>query len=338
MQCGTQLPDDAKFCSKCGADVQGGSQGQPLPAAQPSQAPQTLAPAGVTELKCPTCGAPIKPLFGEMVITCDYCGSSISLGQSGWTNLEKHTMLSLVLQSQDAVLVKIKELMDKGLLHRHLEEDSQQEELTLSYVPFWLIPVSARSSIVAADTVATVGTIATEAALFGMMAGGMGGGRRGGIGIGGGLAEGAMMGTMMGGMGGGMNMRKAFSLNENYNFPIVAIKSFTDYQPRDYQFDLAQREVFDVGKLPKGVGLKVLNGDISEDMAKYQAKAMVDQLQSDKAHKQYHMIQQMNTEMDVAEGELLHAPIWFARFDHKGSKIVLVIDANSGSVVNSIGL
>jgi hypothetical protein len=185
--------------------------------------------------------------------------------------------------------------------------------------------------------VATVGTIATEAALFGMMAGGLGGGRRGGIGFGGGIAEGAMMGTMMGG-GGGMNMRKAFTLNENYNFPIVAIKSFTQYQPNDYQFNLEEREVFDVGKLPKGVGIKVLNGDISEEMAKYQAKAIVDQLQSEKAHKQYHMIQQMNTEMDVADAELLHAPVWFARFDHKGSKIVLVIDANSGAIVNSIGL
>ena len=71
---------------------------------------------------------------------------------------------------------------------------------------------------------------------------------------------------------------------------------------------------------------------------KYQAKAMVDQLQSQKAHKQYHMIQQMNTQMDVADAELLHAPIWFARYDHKGSKIVLVLDANSGALVNSIGL
>jgi len=50
------------------------------------------------------------------------------------------------------------------------------------------------------------------------------------------------------------------------------------------------------------------------------------------------MIQQMHTEMDVAEAELLHAPIWFARYDHKGNKIALVIDANEGSIINSIGL
>lgn len=249
----------------------------------------------------------------------------------------KQTMLPLKLKSPDLVVEKIRSLMDRGLLHRHLQEKSTREELTLSYVPYWLIPVSARTSIVAADTVASVGTIATEAALFGAMAGGIGGGRRGG-GFGGGVLPGVVLGTMMGGAGGGMNMRKAFSLNENYNFPVVAIKAFTQYQPADYQFDLMEREIFDVNKLPKGVGIKILNGDISEDVAKYQAKVMVDQLQSQKAHKQYHMIQQMNTQLDVADGELLHAPVWFARYDHKGSKIVLVMDANSGAVVNSVGL
>jgi hypothetical protein len=50
------------------------------------------------------------------------------------------------------------------------------------------------------------------------------------------------------------------------------------------------------------------------------------------------MIQELHTDVDVAEAELLHAPIWFAQYDHKGKKIVLVIDGNSGSVINSIGV
>ena len=41
------------------------------------------------------------------------------------------------------------------------------------------------------------------------------------------------------------------------------------------------------------------------------------------------MIQSMNTECDVGDVELLHVPVWFARYDHKGDKIMLVIDANS---------
>jgi len=82
----------------------------------------------------------------------------------------------------------------------------------------------------------------------------------------------------------------------------------------------------------------VLNGDISEDDAKYQAKTLVDQLQSQKAHAQYHMIQQITSQEDVSDTELLHVPIWFVRYDHGGNKIVLVVDGNSGNVINSLGL
>jgi len=110
----------------------------------------------------------------------------------------------------------------------------------------------------------------------------------------------------------------------------------TDYQPRDYQFNLEGRELFDISKLPKSV--KILNGDISEEAAKNQAKTLVDQLQSQKAHAKYHMIQSIHTDSDVGDVELLHVPVWFAKFDHKGHEIVLVIDANSGRVINSLGL
>ncbi len=36
--------------------------------------------------------------------------------------------------------------------------------------------------------------------------------------------------------------------------------------------------------------------------------------------------------------ELLHVPVWFVRYDHKGNKIVLVVDENSGNVINGMGL
>ena len=129
---------------------------------------------------------------------------------------------------------------------------------------------------------------------------------------------------------------KSEQMDANYNFPVVALKALTEYQPRDYQFNLEGRTDFDITKIPKNV--KVLNGDIGEDAAKGQAKTLVDQLQSEKAHAKYHMIQRLTTESDVGDVELLHVPIWFARYDHKGHKIVLVLDANSGNVINSIGL
>jgi len=332
LKCGAQLPDDAVFCSRCGASQssqakmtqQSGGYANPV---------QVLAPSTATSLKCPSCGAPIAPKFGEMIITCEYCGSSVTLGSSGWANIQKQTMLPLRIQSTDDISARVRSMMDTGLLHRHLQESSNLEEMNLSVVPYWLVAASARTSLIATDMLAEGATVATTAALFGVMAG-MGGGRRGGFG--GPLLTGAVLGSMMGGGIGGGGQRKAMQMDDNYNFPIVALKALTSYQPHDYQTSLQDRTLFDISQYPKGI--KVLNGDISEDSARYQAKTLVDELQSQKAHAKYHMIQQIQSQVDVSDTELLHVPVWFVRYDHKGNKIVLVIDGNSGSAINSIGL
>jgi hypothetical protein len=281
-----------------------------------------------------------------MVITCEYCGSGVTLGDQGWTGVQKQTMLPIKLGDTDKVNAIITSMMDKGFLHRHLHEESTQEEMSLSYVPYWIVSVSARTTVVATNLAAEVGQTATTAALMGVILGGMGGGFGGGRRIFGGgfsvlrptngflLSKWFMLYGM--GMGYGGGMLKSEQIDENYNFPVVALKALTEYQPRDYQFDLESRTLFDISKIPKNV--KVLNGDIGEDVAKSQAKTLVDQLQSEKAHAKYHMIQKLTTDSDVGDVELLHAPIWFARYDHKGKKIVLVFDANSGNLINSLGL
>jgi len=341
-KCGTQLPDNATFCMKCGINI-GATQQKQAAASTAS----ILAPFGATALKCPSCGAPISPKFGEMIITCEYCGSAVTLGTQGWTNIQKQTMLPLKVTSVDEMNSIIKPLMDRGLLHRHLQEDSKQEEMSLTYVPYWIVSVSARTTVTTTNETAQIAQTASTAMLMGVIFGGMGGfgGRRrlfgGGVGIGGLLTSTLGLGRMRimafgMGMGRGGGMKKEEQMDENYNFPVIALKALTDYQPRDYQFNLEDRELFDMSKLPKGI--KILNGDISEDVAKNQAKTLVDQLQSQKAHAKYHTIQRLATESDVGDMELLHTPIWFARYDHKGKKMVLVIDGNSGKVINSMGL
>src|SRR3989449_7965489 len=284
LKCGSQLPDDAAFCSKCGAKTNSsGMTSQTQSNSVTPGATQILAPSNAQSLKCPSCGAPIAPKFGEMIITCEYCGSSITLGNAGWANIQKQTMLPLKIPTTDQITSLVRSMMDRGLLNRHLQESSTLEEMTLSLVPYWLVAISARTSIVATDMVTEGATVATTAALFGVLAGGMGGGgRRGGFGSAP-LLEGAMLGSMMNRGGGN---RKAGQMKENYNFSIITLKALTTYQPRDYQFALEGRTLFDISQFPKGI--KTLNGDISEDAAKYQAKTLVDQLQSQKALAKYH--------------------------------------------------
>jgi len=286
-----------------------------------------------------------------------YCGSGVTLGNQGWTNLQKQTMLTLKVTTVDQVNTIIKPIVNNGILHRHRLEDSKQEEMSLTYVPYWIVSVSARTAITVANQTAQIAQTATAAALMGVILGGMGGGggggRRGGRGgrrvfegqvktdnpFAGilGLKRIRIMAFGMGmGMGRGGGNKNAQQMDENYNFPVIALKALTDYQPHDYQFNLGGRELFDIAKLPKDV--KILNGDISEEGAKTQAKTLVDQLQSQKAHAKYQAIQSMHTDCDVGDVELLHVPVWFAKFDNKGKKIVLVIDANSGKVINNSGL
>ena len=80
----------------------------------------------------------------------------------------------------DQVNSIITPMMDKGLLHRHLHEDSTQEEMSLTYVPYWIVSVSARTSVIATDETAQIAQTATTAALMGVIFGGMGGGFGGG--------------------------------------------------------------------------------------------------------------------------------------------------------------
>ena len=101
-KCGATLPDDAAFCMKCGYQISNpaagsspGSSGTQTPQTAASHKPdQIIAPQGVTSFKCPNCGAPLSPKFGEMVITCEYCGSAVALQNSGWTNIQKQRLTS----------------------------------------------------------------------------------------------------------------------------------------------------------------------------------------------------------------------------------------------------
>jgi hypothetical protein len=272
-----------------------------------------------------------------MIITCDYCGDSITLGSGGWKNIQKHTVLPLKVTDEEVVSSTIHLLMNKGLFRWHVWERSTLDELTLNYVPYWIISVSARTSIVAVDTTAQIATVAATAAILGTAAAGAG--THGYRGRGNALDAAILGGVVAGNMGraGGAASIKAYQMSENHNYPVVALRAFTELQPHDFEFALQERQLFEPSKLPKAV--KVLNGDVGEEGAKQQARILVDQLQSQKAHEKYHMIQQINTEIDLGDAELLHVPVWIGRYVFKGrKKIVVIVDANSGSPIHTVGL
>ncbi len=320
-KCGTQLPDDARFCSKCGTPTGGG--GASPTAASSAPSPPSLAPSGAQELKCPNCGAPIKPVLGEMVITCDYCGGSVTLGGAGWKEINKHTMLTLKVADRAAALEVVRAYLDQGFFHRHFFEEAKLVEERLSFVPFWVLPASASTTYqyqaVATSVGATVGTIAAGALLGSALSGGRGGGGFGVIPI--------MAGPVV-------NPTRSATISGQYEYPVVAVKAMGQYQPKDYQFALGDRTLFDRKSIPSGTA--VLNGDLGEDAAQHAAKAHVQQIQSEEAHHKHSMVSNLRCEVDVSDGELLHVPIWYFRFEHKDAQPAVIVDGNAGRVIQTV--
>jgi len=323
VKCGASLPDGAQFCFKCGTPVPGaGGAGAPVAKAAAPTTP-SLGAAGVQELKCPACGAPIHPVFGEMVISCDYCGGSVTLGGGGWKEISKHTMLPLKVTDRAAVLKVVQEYVDSGFFRRHDFEDSKIVDEKLSYVPFWVVPASASTTYqyqaVATSVGTTVGTMAAGAVLGSFLGGRVGGG-----------------GTTVVPIFGGpvVNSNRSESISGQYEYPVVAVKAMTAYQPKNYAFGLADRTFFDKKGIPAGT--PVLNGDLGEDDAQHAAQAYVQTLQSEAAHKKHSMVSKLQTQVEVSEAELLHVPIWYFQLDHKGTKSTVLIDGHAGRVIQTV--
>jgi hypothetical protein len=210
-----------------------------------------------------------------------------------------------------------------GLFHRKAFEESTISQQKLTFVPYWVLPVSAVTNYqyqdIAASVGSTVGTIAAADMLGGMLGGGRGGG-------------GVMMMPIM--MGPTVGSTRQATISKSYEYPVVAVKALTAYQPHDYQFALDERTLFDRKSISDGT--PILNGDLGEDAAHHTAQAYVTQLQSEEAHRQHHMVSNLTAKVEVSDGELLHVPIWHFLLERKGVKSIVLVDAHSGQVIRTV--
>ncbi|HEV2231161.1 MAG TPA: zinc ribbon domain-containing protein [Thermoplasmata archaeon] len=321
--CRASLPDGSKFCLSCGAPMPSAG-GAAAPAVSPPAAPApSMAEPSAQSLKCPSCGAGLHVVFGEMVITCEYCGASVSLGGAGWKAINKHTLLLPKVTEGDQALGIVRQYMDQGFLHRKAFEESKVVEQKLTFVPFWIVPVSATTNFTYTDVGVSVGSTVGSIAAAELLGSALGGNRRGG-GI---VAFPVMTGSPV-------NATRQDTVSGQYEFPVVAVKGMSEYQPKDYKFQLSDRSFFDRKAIPSGA--PVLNGDLGEDAAQHAAKAFVTQLQTEEAHKKHYMVSQLTSNLEVSEAELLHVPVWYYLLEHKGQKTIILIDSHAGAVMRTV--
>jgi DNA-directed RNA polymerase subunit RPC12/RpoP len=96
------------------------------------------------KINCPDCGAPLKLEAGEVIITCEYCGSAINMAV-GKKFFFKHSIIpnNYTLGEMEGVT---KSWMQKGFLKPDdLARKSKIQRMELIFLPFFIVHVHATS-------------------------------------------------------------------------------------------------------------------------------------------------------------------------------------------------
>ncbi len=295
----------------------------------PNAPVQQVAPPPMPQsMKCNSCGGPLKPGEGLALVVCEYCGAVTTMGAGGAAQVfQKHFMLDNKL-SNEAALEAGGKWLNKGIFRRKVAERSELGQVTLRYVPYWIVPTS-----VVADFQGTKNVGA--GAGVGMMAHGDSGAKK---------AAGAALFalTMAAAAAGAQNRQQPVQtqpqvvrvrdrIQMQYNIPIVAVRGYSKYQPEDgFQFNLQNKLNFD--KRATG-GVDVQSGDVAEPEAKAQAAALAHKLAEKQAKTRVDTLESIQVYPTTYDGELLHAPIWFMEYAHKGKAMYIAIDGHSGAVM-----
>ncbi len=311
-QCGGRIADGSVFCNLCGARQgvvvpAGAPQGAPAPGVPgyptaapgypPQPTPTPAAPPPMPQnLKCNSCGASLKPSAGVAVLVCEYCGAVTTMAASGAAEvLQKHYMLDNKLNNETAMNVG-GQWLNKGLFRRKVAERSELGQVTLKYVPYWIVPTSVVAEFSGTKNVSKS------------------------------VNRGGQWTTVT------EQVPVHDRIQFQQNLPIVAVRGYTQYQPKEgFVFQLQGKVNFD--KRQTG-GVEVQSGDISEAEAKGQAGSFAHQLAEKQAHSRVDNLLSIDVNPTTFDGELVHVPVWFMQYSHKGKAMFILIDGNSGTVMN----
>ncbi len=288
--------------------------------ATPAPTPQAAPPPMPQNLKCSSCGAPLKPSTGLALVVCAYCGAATTMGAGGAAQvIQKHFMLASTI-SQEQALNAGGQWLNKGLLRRKVAETSDVGNTVLKFVPYWVVPTT-----IVADYQGTKGTGVAQ----------MRSETTGGKILGGALF--ALNAAAMANQNRNRNVtpqvtRVRDRIQVSKNIPVVAVRGYTKYQPEGgYEFNEAAKINFD--KRQSG-GSEVMDGDVTEAEAKQLAGGQAQKIAEREAKKRVDSLESIQVYPTMTDGELLHVPVFFVEYTHKGKAMFIAIDGNAGHVMN----
>ena len=323
------------FCNFCGAQqgVIPQAAGAPVAPGMPQQAPgaqaynpaapvqQVAAPVMPQNLKCNSCGAPLKPSSGLALVVCAYCGAATTMGAGGAAQvIQKHFMLASTI-GQEQALNAGGQWLNKGILRRKVAEKSDLGNTILKFVPYWVVPTTivadyqgTKGSGVAQMRSETTGGKVLGGALFALQAAAAANQNRNRTNV------------------QPQIVRVRDRIQISKNIPVVAVRGYNKYQPEGgYEFNEAAKVNFD--KRASG-GSEVMDGDVTEAEAKQLAGGQAQKIAEREAKKRVDTLESIQVYPTMTDGELLHVPVFFVEYQFKGKPMFIAIDGNAGHVMN----
>jgi len=283
----------------------------PVPVQKPAQPPPT---------NCTNCGAPLSVTQEDLVVTCRYCGFTMTVATR--EEIKKHSMLENRLFAQQAVEAAQK-YMDKGIFRVGVSKDASIANVKLRYVPFWVCSANANTFFRGVTGTGIMGEIhqAQEAVSDKRSSG---------------LAKFGKL-VLAGAKAYAETQQKdrrpqtvSYSFSNNYVWPTLARQTMIS-EINYYDVPAARKTPFDVGKIPPDA--EFLNIELNEEEAKMKVKSEVEAKEKLIASGKVDTLEMCNTNVALGEAELVHAPVWFVHYTLKGENYVIAVDGCEGKVL-----
>ena len=123
---------------------------------------------------------------------------------------------------------------------------------------------------------------------------------------------------------------KEGTIEKEYNWLVLA-REATEFPTREYDVPLEGKIPYDFRRI-EGFA-KVLNSEIDRDEALELAKQQIDAHHHFLLQQDVDKIVEMKIDFNVQQIVYLHAPIWFVKYEYKGSAFQLIIDGATGTAL-----
>lgn len=300
----------------------------PTAPAAPTVPPQTVPqpsvpvqkPAQPPPTNCSNCGAPLNVTQEDLVVTCRYCGFTMTVATR--EEIKRHSMLENRLFTQQAVEAAQK-YMDKGIFRAGVSKDASITNVKLRYVPFWVCSANANTFFRGVTGTGVMGEIhQAQEAVTDKRASGFK--KFGKLVLAGAKAYAETQ----------QKDRKpqtvSYSFSNNYVWPTLGRQTMIS-EINYYDVPAARKIPFDVGKIPPDA--EFLNIELNEEEAKAKVRTEVEAKERLIASGKVDTLETCNTNVVLGEAELVHAPVWFVHYALKGENYVIAVDGCEGKVL-----